>query len=278
MKRFISSILLIAVLLMPTGAALAIDLPLRIESMQTVGNGIPVLMPGAVVQGKADAAPKNEKKVRRGIVLCDTSVVSLPEENAPVIMTAAIGQSFDVYAVHVNGKWDAVMLPENGTMAYIRSNLLSVSAPTFSAADPGVTDGGESGYPGEIYNDESYLALMSEATKYIGMPYVFGGSTPKTSFDCSGYVCWVLNHSGRYETERTDAQGLYNMCKEVEKEDAQPGDLLFFQGTYDTTNAVTHVAFYVGNGYMLHCGKPIGYSRIDTQYWQEHFYAFGRLA
>lgn len=138
--------------------------------------------------------------------------------------------------------------------------------------------GGMGGYPGEPYDDETYQRLLAEATKYIGMPYVWGGSTPETSFDCSGYVCWCLNASGVASVGRTNAQGLYNMCTPISREEAHPGDLIFFTGTHSAGHPVTHVAFYVGNGMMLEAGKPIGYSSFETPYWTKHFYSFGRLA
>ena len=136
--------------------------------------------------------------------------------------------------------------------------------------------GGNTGYPGEAYDDETFQRLMAEATKYIGYPYVWGGSTPQTSFDCSGFVCWSYTQSGVYNLGRTNAQGIYNKCVIVT--DPKPGDLVFFHSTYSTSNLVTHVAIYVGNGQMLHAGKPIGYANMNTNYWQSHFLCFGRLS
>jgi cell wall-associated NlpC family hydrolase len=109
------------------------------------------------------------------------------------------------------------------------------------------------------------------------MPYRWGGSSPATSFDCSGYVSWVLTQSGVKNIGRLGAQGLYNICAPVSPADAQPGDLCFFTGTYSAATPVTHVGIYVGGGQMLHCGSPIGYASINTSYWQSHFYAFGRI-
>jgi cell wall-associated NlpC family hydrolase len=131
--------------------------------------------------------------------------------------------------------------------------------------------------PPEALEDEQFAAMMAEATKYIGYPYVWGGSSPSTSFDCSGFVSWVLNHCGvGWNVGRLGAQGLYNICTPVSSANAQPGDLVFFVGTYDTPG-VSHVGIYVGDGVMLHCGDPIKYSNIETSYWQSHLYAFGRL-
>lgn len=131
--------------------------------------------------------------------------------------------------------------------------------------------------PGEAMGDGSFAALIAEGEKYLGYPYVWGGSTPETSFDCSGFVCWVYTHSGAYPLSRTTATGIYNQCAIVPKEEAQPGDLVFFNGTYASSGPVSHVGIYVGGGKMLHCGSPIQYTSIETAYWKEHFFAFGRL-
>ena len=127
--------------------------------------------------------------------------------------------------------------------------------------------------PGEYLDDETFAAIFSEAEKYIGYPYVWGGSSPSTSFDCSGYVSWVINHSG-WNVGRLGAQGLYNICTPTSS--PRPGNLVFFKGTYDTPG-VSHCGIYVGDGRMLHCGDPIGYANLNTSYWQSHFYAYGRL-
>ena len=129
----------------------------------------------------------------------------------------------------------------------------------------------------EYLNDEKFAMLITEAEKYLGYPYVWGGSNPDTSFDCSGFVSYVLTNSGLVNTGRLGAQGLYNVCTPVSKANAQPGDLIFFVGTYDTPG-VSHVGIYVGDGVMIHCGDPIQYTSINSSYWQSHFYAFGRPA
>lgn len=129
--------------------------------------------------------------------------------------------------------------------------------------------------PAEALADETFAALITEAEKYLGFPYVWGGSTPGTSFDCSGFVSWALTNSGVCNTGRLGAQGLYNISTPVSSANAKPGDLIFFVGTYDTPG-VSHVGIYVGNGMMLHCGSPISYANINTSYWQGHFYAFAR--
>ena len=109
----------------------------------------------------------------------------------------------------------------------------------------------------------------------MGYPYVWGGSSPSTSFDCSGFISWVIKHSG-WNVGRQTAQGLYNICTPVSPEQAKPGDLVFFVGTYDTAG-MSHVGLYVGNSVMLHCGDPISYTNLNSSYWQQHFYCYGRL-
>ena len=130
--------------------------------------------------------------------------------------------------------------------------------------------------PKEALSDPSFASLMKEAEKYLGYPYVWGGSSPSTSFDCSGFVCWVYTKSGVANIPRTTAQGIYNQCATVSASEARPGDIIFFTGTYDSGSPVSHVGIYVGNGMMLHCGSPIQYTSIQSPYWREHFYAFGR--
>ena len=132
--------------------------------------------------------------------------------------------------------------------------------------------------PPEALADEKFAAMLAEAEKYLGYPYVWGGASPSTSFDCSGYVSWVVNHCGvGWNFGRLTADGLLGVCTPVSSADARPGDLIFFQGTYNTSGA-SHVGIYVGNGMMIHCGDPISYANINTSYWQQHFYTFGRLS
>ncbi|MBD5549892.1 MAG: peptidoglycan DD-metalloendopeptidase family protein [Lachnospiraceae bacterium] len=141
-----------------------------------------------------------------------------------------------------------------------------------AAAGGGYTD---YDVPPEALADERFAAMLREAEKYLGYPYVWGGSSPSTSFDCSGYVSWVVNHSG-WDMGRQTANGLLGSCTPVSAADARPGDLVFFQGTYNTSGA-SHVGIYVGDGMMIHCGNPISYADINSRYWQQHFYTFGRL-
>jgi cell wall-associated NlpC family hydrolase len=149
--------------------------------------------------------------------------------------------------------------------------------PKLFADNPYVNRGEFTDYdiPPEALTDAKFAAIMKEATKYLGYPYVWGGSSPSTSFDCSGYVSWVINHSG-WNVGRLGAQGLFDICTPVSPANARPGDLIFFVGTY-ATSGVSHVGIYVGDGMMIHCGNPISYANVNTQYWQNHFYAYGRL-
>ena len=129
--------------------------------------------------------------------------------------------------------------------------------------------------PPEALDDEVFASIIKEAEKYLGYPYVWGGSSPSTSFDCSGFVSWVINHSG-WDVGRLGAQGLCNICTPVSSANVKPGDLVFFTGTYDTPG-VSHVGIYVGNNMMIHCGDPISYANLNSSYWQSHFYRYGRL-
>lgn len=131
--------------------------------------------------------------------------------------------------------------------------------------------------PGEALTDEKFRRMITEAEKYLGYPYVWGGSSPSTSFDCSGFVSWVINHSGNgWNVGRSTANGLMGYCDIIRKSEAKPGDLIFFQGTYNTSGA-SHVGIYVGGGMMIHCGNPISYASIETSYWQQHYYCMGRI-
>ena len=146
---------------------------------------------------------------------------------------------------------------------------------------PGGSDG--SGTPGidyqvpaEALTDEEFAAIYKEAQKYVGTPYVWGGSTPETGFDCSGYVCWVYNQNG-YDVGRTTANGLWNKSQHISESEAKPGDLVFFEGTYDTPGK-SHVGIYLGNGMMVSAGDPIKYANIHSSYWQKYLSGFGRLS
>lgn len=131
--------------------------------------------------------------------------------------------------------------------------------------------------PPEALTDARFARMIREAEKYLGYPYVWGGSSPSTSFDCSGFVSWVINHCGNgWSYGRLTADGLRGICTYVSPSQAKPGDLIFFQGTYNTTGA-SHVGIYVGDGMMIHCGDPISYANVNSSYWQSHFMCYGRL-
>ena len=137
--------------------------------------------------------------------------------------------------------------------------------------------GGEYQVPPEALADEKFKAMITEAEKYLGYPYVWGGSSPSTSFDCSGFVSWVINKSGVGNVGRQTAQGLYDLCTPISKAQAKPGDLVFFTKTYNSAGPVSHIGIFVGDGKMIHCGDPIQYTSIETSYWKKHFYGFGRI-
>ena len=167
-----------------------------------------------------------------------------------------------------------------------RPELFGAGSPTYSGGTTGsIGTGGAGGsdggfkydIPSEALSDEKFARMIEEAEKYLGMPYVWGGSSPSTSFDCSGFVCWVINNCGNgWSVGRTTANGLRGKCSYVSPADAQPGDLIFFEKTYNTVGA-SHVGIYVGNGMMIHCGDPISYTSINSTYWQSHFLGFGRI-
>ena len=179
------------------------------------------------------------------------------------------------------GRYDAYNLTYGN-----RPELFGAGSPTYSGGTTGSigTGGGAGGsggfkydIPSEALSDEKFAKMIKEAEKYLGMPYVWGGSSPSTSFDCSGFVCWVINNCGNgWSVGRTTANGLRGKCSYVSPADAQPGDLIFFEKTYNTVGA-SHVGIYVGNGMMIHCGDPISYTSINSTYWQSHFLGFGRI-
>lgn len=158
-----------------------------------------------------------------------------------------------------------------------KGNKPDVFGDDYATGTPGGGEYTDYEIPPEALSDERFAAMIAEAEKYLGYPYVWGGSSPSTSFDCSGFVCWVINHSGVGNVGRTTAQGIFNYTTPIAPSEAKPGDIIFFTGTYDSGSAVSHVGIYVGNGMMIHCGNPISYASVNTPYWQSHFYAYGRL-
>lgn len=183
--------------------------------------------------------------------------VTLTNKNLGHVITESGGMSED------QAERYAILLQTKGNKAYL------------FADDPYVSNGSEYleyEIPGEALTDERFANMVREAEKYLGYPYVWGGSSPSTSFDCSGFVSYVINHCGNgWDVGRLTANGLKNYCTIISPEEAKPGDLIFFKGTYNTSGA-SHVGIYVGNGMMLHCGNPISYASINTSYWQQHFY------
>jgi len=173
------------------------------------------------------------------------------------------------------GALTEMLLPENKALL---TELIGWATGTGGAGSIGGV-GNINGYevPPEALSDERFAAMLTEAKKYLGYPYVWGGSSPSTSFDCSGFVCWVLNKSGAMSIERTTATGIYNRCTAINKTDAKPGDLIFFTGTYNSPGPISHIGIYVGDGMMVHAGDPIQFTSIESNYWRQHFYAMARI-
>ena len=189
--------------------------------------------------------------------ICNVKLENFDMSHLPIYIMGE--EQMSLYAVYMHTLGNRPDLFPNR----IYPNASTVKEPTYYDIPP------------EALEDATFAAMMAEAEKYVGYPYVWGGSSPSTSFDCSGFVSWVINHSG-WDVGRLGAQGLCNICTPVSPERAKPGDLVFFVGTYDTPG-VSHVGIYVGNSVMLHCGDPISYTNLNSSYWQQHFYCYGRL-
>ena len=189
--------------------------------------------------------------------ICNVKLVNNDLSHLPVSMMSE--EQLSLYAAYMQTLGNRPDLFPSGSYP----NASTVKEPTYYEIPP------------EALEDETFAAMIAEADKYVGYPYVWGGSSPSTSFDCSGFISWVINHSG-WNVGRLTAQGLYNICTPVTAEQAKPGDLVFFVGTYDTPG-VSHVGLYVGNSVMLHCGDPISYTNLNSSYWQSHLYCYGRL-
>ena len=188
--------------------------------------------------------------------------VRLQNKTLPVVVDSLLGtEQKEIYDITLELK---------GNKPYLWDDIYTSGGGSY---DPG----SDYTIPGEALSDPAFAALISEAEKYLGWPYVWGGSSPSTSFDCSGFVCWVYTASGVHNLPRTTATGIFNQCSYVSPANAKPGDLIFFTKTYACDGPVSHVGIYVGGGMMIHAGDPIKYASINTSYWQEHFYAFGRL-
>ncbi len=179
-----------------------------------------------------------------------------------------------------NSGWNDDQLSRYEVTLECRGNRDDLFAGIAFATPDGVGSSGEYqdyDIPGEALTDEKFRKMITEAEKYLGYPYVWGGSSPSTSFDCSGFVSWVINHCGNgWNVGRQTANGLMGKCDIIPKSEAKPGDLIFFQKTYNTSGA-SHVGIYVGNGMMIHCGSPISYASIETSYWRQHYYCMGRI-
>ncbi len=195
-----------------------------------------------------------EEEVTYEVSVCSVTLSNFNLSHLPVyIMSESQLSSYAIYMVTLGNRPD--LFPDS---------------PYVNRYSKGYTD---YDIPPEVLEDEQFAAIIREAEKYLGYPYVWGGSSPSTSFDCSGFVSWVINHSG-WNVGRLGADGLYSICTPVEV--ARPGDLVFFSGTYDTPG-MSHVGIYVGNHTMIHCGDPISYTNLNSAYWQEHFAGYGRL-
>lgn len=212
---------------------------------------------------------ENDKGLVSKYAHCSELLVSVGQEVKKGDVIAKVGSTGDSTGPHLH-----LEIIKNGQ--YLNPIFFGETGDDGSGRIPPGSPGGVDipDYPGEPITDGDYAALIAEAEKHIGKPYVFGAKGPD-KFDCSGFVSWALTHSG-VKSISTNAQGLYNACTPVSAANVKPGDLIFFQGTYSTSNTVTHVGIYVGNGMMLHAGKPVQYTSINTNYWNKHFYAYGR--
>lgn len=193
---------------------------------------------------------------------------------------------YDYYILHVTLKNKDISVIAEGSLTEEQYKMFAVYMETqgnkpylFEGNIYAPTKGEYTDYdiPPNALTDPAFASLIKEAEKYLGFPYVWGGSSPSTSFDCSGFVTWVLRESGVYNISRTTAQGIFNQSAKIPPSEARPGDIIFFTGTYASTGAVSHVGIYVGDGMMIHCGNPIQYASVNSTYWKDHFYAYGRL-
>ena len=211
---------------------------------QVVAAALALLLISALIPTKAETVDLTDAQWPGHTVILDDPAYFLPDEEESIPVITSVGKS----NVKVNG-------------VKSRNKLVRYTVPEQLLA-----------------NDESFLRLMIEAEKYIGYPYVYGGSSPETGFDCSGFVCWVFRQSGLYDTGRKGANGLYSLCTDIPAEEARPGDLVFFEKTMGSdVKGITHVGIYVGNHMMLHAGDPVGFADLKSSKWAKKLYGYGRL-
>ena len=233
------------------------DLAMLFEQQNTLTERVEVEIRYRTVTHTDSDGNEYEEEVPYRYSICYVTLKNADLSHLPVYLM--IEKQLSLYAAYMQTLGNRQDLFPSGSYP----NASTIKKPTYYEIPP------------EALKDEAFAAMIAEADKYVGYPYVWGGSSPSTSFDCSGFISWVLNHSG-WSVGRQTAQGLYNLCTPVTAEQAKPGDLVFFVGTYDTPG-VSHVGLYVGNSVMLHCGDPISYTNLNSSYWQIHLFCYGRL-
>ena len=233
------------------------DLAMLFEQQYTLTERVEVEIRYRTVTHTDSDGNEYEEEVPYRYSICHVTLKNADLSHLPVYLMSE--KQLSLYAAYMQTLGNRQDLFPSGSYP----NASTIKKPTYYEIPP------------EALKDEAFAAMIAEADKYVGYPYVWGGSSPSTSFDCSGFISWVLNHSG-WSVGRQTAQGLYNLCTPVTAEQAKPGDLVFFVGTYDTPG-VSHVGLYVGNSVMLHCGDPISYTNLNSSYWQIHLFCYGRL-
>ena len=233
------------------------DLAMLFEQQYTLTERVEVEIRYRTVTHTDSDGNEYEEEVPYRYSICYVTLKNADLSHLPVYLM--IEKQLSLYAAYMQTLGNRQDLFPSGSYP----NASTIKKPTYYEIPP------------EALKDEAFAAMIAEADKYVGYPYVWGGSSPSTSFDCSGFISWVLNHSG-WSVGRQTAQGLYNLCTPVTAGQAKPGDLVFFVGTYDTPG-VSHVGLYVGNSVMLHCGDPISYTNLNSSYWQSHLFCYGRL-
>ena len=233
------------------------DLAMLFEQQYTLTERVEVEIRYRTVTHTDSDGNEYEEEVPYRYSICYVTLKNADLSHLPVYLM--IEKQLSLYAAYMQTLGNRPDLFPSGSYP----NASTIKEPTYYEIPP------------EALKDEAFAAMIAEAEKYVGFPYVWGGSSPSTSFDCSGFISWVVNHSG-WNVGRQTAQGLYSLCTPVSPEQARPGDLVFFVGTYDTAG-MSHVGLYVGNSVMLHCGDPISYTNLNSSYWQQHFYCYGRL-